>query len=195
MASRHLVLEELGDALAAVRASDRLTRIGIDGVDGAGKTSLAKEVAQLLTKRSRPCVRVSLDFFERSPAERYARGELSPEGYYLDGFDVERLRAHILSIGGPPELVVVVDGIFLQRPELADLWDAAVWVEADLDVAAERALPRLDSIDAELERYCFRYLPAQRRYIEEQRPYERAEYVLRNTELDEPELVRLPRPR
>ena len=72
-------------------------------------------------------------------------------------------------------------------------------VEADLDVAAERALerdlPRLDSIDAELERYRFRYLPAQRRYIEEQRPYERAEYVLRNTGLDEPELVRLPRPR
>jgi len=199
VASRHLVLAELGDALAAIHATDRLTRIGIDGVDGAGKTSLAEEVAQLLTKRRRPCVRVSLDFFERSPAERYARGELSPEGYYLDGFDVERLRAHILSIGGPPELVVVVDGIFLQRPELADLWDAAVWVEADLDVAVERALerdlPRLDSIDAELERYRLRYLPAQRRYIEEQRPHERAEYVLRNTGLDEPELVRPLRPR
>jgi uridine kinase len=199
VAQRHLVLEELGDALAAVHAADRLTRIGIDGVDGAGKTSLAEEIAQLLTKRGRPCVRVSLDFFERSPAERYARGELSPEGYYLDGFDVERLRAHVSSIGGPPELVVVVDGIFLQRPELVDLWDAAVWVDADLDVAAERALerdlPRLDSIDAEHERYRFRYLPAQRRYIDEQRPGECATFVLRNTGLDEPELVRQPRPR
>ena len=199
MAPRHLVLAELGDALAAVHASDRLTRIGVDGVDGAGKTSLAEEIAQLLTKRGRSCVRVSLDFFERPPAERYARGELSPEGYYLDGFDVERLRAHVLSIGGPRELVVLVDGIFLQRPELVDLWDAAVWVEADLDVAAERALnrdlPRLDSIDAEHDRYRFRYLPAQRRYIEEQRPHERATFVLHNTGLDEPELVRLLRPR
>jgi uridine kinase len=197
---RHLVLEELGDALAAVHAPDRLTRIGIDGVDGAGKTSLAEEIAQLLTKRARPCVRVSLDFFERAPAERHARGELSPEGYYLDSFDVERLRAHVLSIGGPPELVVVVDGIFLQRPELADLWDATVWVEVDLDRAAERALERdlvrVDSVDAELERYRLRYLPAQRRYIEEQRPHERATFVLRNTSLDEPELaVRRPRPR
>jgi uridine kinase len=199
VAPRHLVLAELGDALAAVHASDRLTRIGVDGVDGAGKTSLAEEIAQLLTKRGRSCVRVSLDFFERPPAERYARGELSPEGYYLDGFDVERLRAHVLSIGGPRELVVLVDGIFLQRPELVDLWDAAVWVEADLDVAAERALnrdlPRLDSIDAEHDRYRFRYLPAQRRYIEEQRPHERATFVLHNTGLDEPELVRLLRPR
>jgi uridine kinase len=199
VAPRHLVLAELGDALAAVHASDRLTRIGIDGVDGAGKTSLAEEVAQGLTKRGRPCVRVSLDFYQRSPAERYARGELSPEGYHLDGFDVERLRVHVLSIGGPRELIVVVDGLFLQRPELVDLWDAAVWVEADLDVAAERAverdLPGLDSIEAELERYRHRYLPAQRRYIEERRPHDRATFVLRNTGLDEPELVRPLRPR
>lgn len=144
-------------------------------------------------------MRVSLDFFERPPAERHARGELSPEGYYLDGFDVERLHAHVLSIAGPPELVVVVDGIFLQRPELADLWDATVWVEADLDAAAARGLqrdtPRIDSVDAELERYRLRYLPAQRRYIEEQHPRERATFVLQNTSLDEPELVRPPRPR
>lgn len=176
-----------------------MTRIGVDGVDGAGKTSLAEEIAQLLTKRGRPCVRVSLDFFERPPVERYARGELSPEGYYLDSFDVGRLRAHVLSLGGPRELVVVVDGIFLQRPELADLWDATVWVETDLDVAAERGLERdlvrLDSVEAELERYRLRYLPAQRRYIEEQRARERATFVLRNTRLDEPELVRQQRPR
>jgi uridine kinase len=193
MAPRHVVLEELGDALAAVHAADRLTRIGIDGVDGAGKTSLAEEIAQLLTKRGRPFVGVSLDFFERPPAERYARGEHSPEGYYLDGFDVERLHAHVLSIGGPRELVVVVDGIFLQRPELADLWDATVWVDAELIVAAgraiERDLVRIDARDAEQERYRLRYLPAQRRYIDEQRPRERATFVLRNTGLDEPELV------
>jgi uridine kinase len=199
VAPRHLVLAELGDALAAVHAPDRLTRIGIDGVDGAGKTSLAEEVAQLLTKRGRACVRVSLDFFERPPAERYARGELSPDGYYLDSFDLERLRAHVLSIDGPRDLVVVVDGIFLQRPELVGLWDATVWVEADLDAAARRALERdrvrVDSPDAERERYRVRYLPAQRRYIEEQRPRERATLVLRNTDLSEPDLVRQRRPR
>jgi uridine kinase len=115
VAPRHLVLAELGDALASVHAPDRLTRIGIDGVDGAGKTSLAEEIAQLLTKRERPSVRVSLDFFKRSPAERYARGELSPEGYYLDSFDVERLRAHLLSLDGPRDLVVVVDASAISR--------------------------------------------------------------------------------
>jgi uridine kinase len=175
---RHVVLQELGDALAAVHASDRLTRIGIDGVDGAGKTHLAEELAQELTARRRPAVRVTLDQFEQPTAERYTRGDLSPEGYYLDAFDLERFRAHVLSVEGPPELVVLADGVFFQRPELADLWDATVWVEADLDVAARRGAERnlvwFDSLDETHERYRTRYLPAQRRYIEEQRPHERA---------------------
>jgi uridine kinase len=193
VAPRHLVLAELGDALAAVHAPDRLTRIGIDGVDAAGKTVLAEEIAQLLTKRERPCVRVSVDYFERPPGERYERGDLSPEGYYLDTFDVDRFRAHVLSIGGPTALVIVADGVFLQRPELADLWDVTVWVEVDLEVAvrrgAERDRPWFDSLEEVEERYRIRYLPAQRRYIEEQRPRERATFVFRNTDVAEPELV------
>jgi uridine kinase len=199
VAPRHLVLEELGDALAAVHAPDRLTRIGIDGVDGAGKTRLGEELAQELTSRGRPAVRVSLDQFERGKAERYARGDLSPEGFYRDSFDLERFRAHVVSIGGLPDLVVLVDGVFLHRPELADLWDATVWVEAEIDVAADRGAERnrvwFDSLDETYERFRTRYKPAQRRYIEEQRPHERATFVFRNTDLREPELVRQPRPR
>ena len=162
-------------------------------MDGAGKTHLAEELAQELTARRRPAVRVSLDQFERPPAERYARGELSPAGYYLDAFDLERFRAHVLSVGVPPGVVLVVDGVFLQRPELVDLWDATVWVEADLDVAARRGAERnlvwFDSLDETHERYRVRYLPAQRRYIAEQRPHERATFALRNSDLTEPELV------
>jgi len=150
-------------------------------------------VAQELTTRRRPAVRVSLDQFERGTAERYARGALSPEGYYLNSFDLERFRAHVLSIAGPPELVIVVDGVFLQRPELGDLWDATVWVEADFEVAAQRGAERnlvwFDSLDETHERYRVRYMPAQRRYIEVQRPHERATFVFRNTVLTEPELV------
>jgi uridine kinase len=196
---RHLVLEDLGDALAAVHTPDRLTRIGIDGVDGAGKTRLAEELAQELTARRRPAVRVTLDQFEQPTAERYVGGDLSPEGYYRDAFDLERFRAHVLSVSGPPGLVIVADGVFLQRPELADLWDAVVWFESDLEVAARRGAERnlvwFDSLDETHERYRVRHLPAQRRYIEEQRPYERATFVFCNTDLTEPELVRPPRPK
>jgi len=189
---RYIVLEELGDALAQL-AAGRLTRIGIDGVDGAGKTLLAEEVAQLLTTRGRPCLRVSLDQFERPIEGRYARGEYSPDGYYLDTFDLGRFRALVLSVEGPSEAVIVCDGVFLQRAELADLWDATVFVEADLDVAAQRGAERnlvwFDSLDETHERYRVKYMPAQRRYIEEQRPHERADFVFRNTDLQQPELI------
>lgn len=197
MPRRHLVLAELGDALAAVHAADGLTRIGIDGVDGAGKTQLAEELAQELTARGRPALRISLDQF--LVAERYTRGELSPEGYYLDSFDLESFRDHVLGIGGPPEAVLLADGVFLQRSELADLWDATVWVEADIELAARRGAERnlvwFDSLDETHERYRARYMPAQRLYIESERPEERATFVLRNTDLREPELVRQQRPR
>ena len=150
-------------------------------------------MAQLLTGRGRPAVRVSIDQFERPLTERYARSELSPEGYYLDAFDFGQFQAHVLSVDGPADVVIVADGVFLQRPELADLWDASVWVDADLDVAARRGAERnlvwFDSLDETHERYRVRYLPAQRRYIDEQRPHERATFVLRNTDLTEPELV------
>lgn len=79
-----------------------MTRIGIDGGDGAGKTRLAEEVAQELTARGRPAVRVTLDQFEQPTAERYVRGDLSPEGYYRDAFDLRRFHAQVSSIDGPP---------------------------------------------------------------------------------------------
>jgi len=190
------VLEELGDALAA-HDPGRLLLVGIDGVDGAGKTLLAEEIAQLLTTRRRPCIRVSLDQFERPMGERCARGELSPEGYYLDAFDLERFRAHVLSVAAPPSAALVCDGVFLQRPELADLWDVVVFVEADLEIAARRGAERnvvwFDSLDETHERYRVRYLPAQRRYIEEQSPRERAGIVLHDTDLKSPSLTLRPR--
>lgn len=140
-------------------------------------------------------MRISLDQFERQPADRYARGELSPEGYYLDAFDLERFRAHVSSIVGPNGGSVVCDGVFLHRPELADLWDASVYVDADLEVAARRGAERnlvwTDDLGDTHERYRARYLPAQRRYIEEHRPRERATFVLHNTRLDDVELVRV----
>lgn len=192
VAARHVVLEQLGDALAAVRAPGRPTRMGVDGVDGAGKTRLAEEIAQELTSRGRPAVRISIDQFERRAAERYARGELSPKGYYLDAFDLDAFRAHALSIEGPGNVVVLCDGVFLHRPELADLWDASVFVDADLEAAAARGAQRnlvwTDDLAPTHERYRIRYMPAQRRYIDEHRPHERATFVLHNTRLDDPEL-------
>jgi uridine kinase len=191
--ARVAVLDELARAVAA-RHLGRPLRVGIDGVDGAGKTMLAGELAQHLANLDRPCLLVSLDHFERAEPERYTRGELSPEGYYLDGFDFDRFRAHVLGVIAPDNAIVLCDGVFMHRPELADLWDATIFVSADLEIAAQRGAERnlawVDSLDDTYERYRRRYMPAQRRYLDEQRPHERADFVVHNTTLGAPRLER-----
>lgn len=193
MHPRVAVLDEMAQAVAAMHVG-RPLRVGIDGVDGAGKTMLGGELAQHLANLGRPCLQVSLDHFERPEMERYARGELSAEGYYLDAFDLDRFRAHVLSVTAPETAVLMCDGVFIHRPELVDLWDATIFVEADLDVAAQRGAERnlawVDSLADTHERYRMRYMPAQQRYLQEQHPQERADFVVHNTMLRMPRLER-----
>ena len=76
-------------------------RVGIDGVDGSGKTVFAGELADALAIIGRPVVRISVDDFHNVSAVRYRRGRSSPEGCWLDSFNYERLRADVLEPLGP----------------------------------------------------------------------------------------------
>ena len=62
--------------------SEGLTMVAIDGVDGAGKTRFADDLAARLEADGQVAVRVGIDGFHNPRAVRYARGKDSPEGYY-----------------------------------------------------------------------------------------------------------------
>jgi uridine kinase len=104
-------------------------------------------------------------------------------GYYADSFDHAALRAAVRRA----RAVVLVDGIFLMRPELDDLWGFRVYVA----VAEEESLGRGIKRDgAEAERfYRARYLPGQRLYDSQARPRERADVVVENDDVERPRLV------
>lgn len=53
---------------------ERIVRVGIDGVDGAGKTTLADALGPVVSGRGRPTIRASVDDFHHPRAIRYARG-------------------------------------------------------------------------------------------------------------------------
>jgi len=89
------VLEALADRIAVARLPHPV-RIGVDGVDAAGKTTLADELAPLVEATGRPVVRATVDDFHRPRAERRRRGELSADGFYLDTFDYDSLRRVLL---------------------------------------------------------------------------------------------------
>lgn len=165
-------------------------------------------------------IRTSVDGFHRPRAERYRLGADSPEGYYRDSFDLEALRRELLEPLGPEgdrlfrttvfdfrtdspleeprqraseNAILLVDGVFLLRPELRDAWDLRIFVRVAPEESLRRALVRdLDLIGsaAEVERrYRTRYLPGQQLYLEEARPLEHADFVVGNDDPQAPHLV------
>jgi uridine kinase len=160
---------------------------------------------------------VSIDGFHHPRARRYRRGRGDPEGFFRDSYDYDRFRALVLdpfSRGGsgvyvattfdaetnrvvtvdpvqaPPGAILVVDGIFLHRPELDGVWDYSVWLDVPFDISIPRGAQRGygdPDPDAESNR---RYVGGQQLYVAECDPARRATVVVDNTDLDEPSLLR-----
>jgi uridine kinase len=168
MTERGVLLEILAEAVVARRHSHPL-RVAIDGIDAAGKTVLADELAPLVAARGWPVIRASIDGFHHPRSHRHRQGPESAEGYYRDSFDYEALRREILEPLGPdgdrryrvavfdhladapvdgprlhaePDAVLLFEGVFLLRPELEGLWDLTVFVEVSFEVALRRAMSR-----------------------------------------------------
>jgi uridine kinase len=213
--------QELLDALAArIVALSRRVRVAVDGIDASGKTTLADELAAPIEALGRPVIRASIDGFHRPRVERYRRGATSPKGYYRDAFDYPALCESLLlplgpgGSGGyrraifdyhtdlptaepeataPPDAVLVVDGVFLLRPELTGLWDYRIFVAVPFEVALARALrrdlPLFGSAEAVHARYTERYIPAQRLYFEAAHPQDQADAVVYNEDPANPTLV------
>jgi uridine kinase len=182
-------------ALVAARTLSHPLRVAIDGIDAAGKTTLADELAPLLEAQGRPVIRASLDGFHRPRSARYRRGAESPEGYYEDSFDYAALCAALLDpldLHGngryrravfdfrtdtpltvpeeqaPAHAVLLFDGVFLLRPELINRWDYRLFVSVTMEKALERALQRDLPLFGSVEAIRARY---QQRYFPAQRLY------------------------
>ncbi len=213
--ARAAVLEHVA-ALVPTAPEGARTRVGVDGVDGSGKTVFAAELAVALREAGREVVQVSLDDFHHVRAVRYRRGRTSPEGFWLDSFDYPRFAAEVLQPLGPggsgryrprghdlvtdevldgpfrdapAGAVLVVDGLFLHRAELEGLWDFTVFLDVPFEVTAARMAVR-DGTDADPEHPSMRrYVQAQRRYFAEREPWERADVVVDNADVERPSVT------
>jgi uridine kinase len=162
--------------------------VGIDGPDAAGKSTLADRLGARVG-----ALRLRGDDFLRPRAERYRRGELSPEGYYRDPVDDEALLA---SLSEASSDVVVLDGIFLQRPVVRARLTLAVYLRISPEESLRRALIRdLAAVGAAAEverRYRERYLPGQALYRAEVGPERLADVLVDNEDPVRPRILRWP---
>jgi uridine kinase len=188
-------------------------RVAVDGPPAAGKTTLADELALLLRTRGREVIRATTESFQLPRAQRYRRGEFSPEANYHDCFDYDTLRRVLLDPLGPDgdrryqhavydldtdtavsqpattapaDAVLLLDGVFLLRPELIDRWDLSIFVSAPFEQILDRARIRdlaLLGSTAEVERrFRTRYIPAQKLYFAAARPADHADIIVHNDE-------------
>jgi uridine kinase len=183
--NRDQLLSVLADRLEAL-VSARPLRVAIDGVDAAGKTVLANELAEVLRSRGRSVVRASIDGFHNPRAVRQRQGPDSPEGYYRDSFNYAALVEHVLEPLGPggsrryrravfdfrtdatvdsplelakDDAILLFEGVFLQRPEIREHWDYRIFVAASFEITVARAMQR--------DRYLFGEADKVQKQIEE----------------------------
>lgn len=212
MTRRQTVLQSVAERILETSAP-YITRVAIDGVDGAGKTTFADELAGVLEPSGREVIRASVDGFHNPREVRYRLGRGSPEGFYRDSYDYKtfkdvlldplspggtgryRTAVHDVDLERPvtvpekqaePGAILVVDGIFLHRSELRDTWDVSVWLGVAFSVSIPRGAQRgsgSPDLHAPENR---RYLEGQKLYLDEARPQQRATFVINNDCLDAP---------
>lgn len=202
----------IADIAATITARPDTVRIAVDGVDGVGKTTFAGELAALLPA----AVHVSADGFHQPRAVRHRRGRDSPEGFWRDSYDYPALIHNVLAPFGPggsrryrpachdlrtdetldlpwlqapADAVLVVDGLFLHRDELAGQWDFSVFLDAPFEVTVARMADRDGSHRDPEHPSLARYVRGQRLYFAACRPWERAGLVVDHHDLARPRIV------
>lgn len=211
--ARRAVLERVAASILALPAH-RVARVAVDGVDGAGKTTFADELRDVLVPSGRPVIRAGVDGFHHPRPVRYRRGRTSPEGFYRDSYDYAALERVLLGPLGPdgtgrfrravfdvdadavvdapeeraaPGAILLFDGIFLHRPELAGRWDLSIFLRVDW--VRNHRLHRGPAADDPHDPRHDRYREGQAIYFRECRPWECASIVVDNHDLAAPFIV------
>lgn len=187
--------------------------IAVDGMTGSGTREFADEFARVCRETRREVFRASIQDFHRPRTERYVAGRDSPEGYYRDSFDYRTFRRVLIdpfamagSTGfqtasfdtkrdalvlsswrtADADAVLIVDGIFLLRPELREMWNYSVLLDVPPAVAYER-LALSDARDANPDAPSnARYMLGQRLYRDEVDPLHAASAVVDNVNSQQP---------
>ena len=116
-----------------------------------------------------------------------------PQRVAIDGIDAADTPLSLAEEKASANAVLLFDGVFLLRPELADQWDYRVLVAVTKEVALQRAMLRdlalFGSPETIKARYLQRYFPGQELYYQAARPQQQADVIVDNNRLAHPQLI------
>jgi len=215
MNTRGRILAELAAAILRLQVKNTAL-VAIDGVDGAGKTTFGDELACVLEPSGRNVIRASVDGFHNPRLIRYRLGKMSPEGFFRDSYNYDLLKNRLLDPLGPggsgkyrtaafdhrsdravimeerqarSGSILVLDGIFLHRPELRNYWDFSIFLEVGFHISIPRGAQRSEGSpdpDATVNK---RYVDGQKIYLRECEPAKHATVNINNEDLAEPRII------
>jgi len=149
------VLDALAAEILQLYSKGRII-VAIDGPEGSGTPEFAAALAASVRRTGHPVFVASVEDFHRDPASiepdfddsAFDRGDYdysllrrilldpfknpSHGGFVLAGFD--RARNQPIEprwLTAPADALLIVEGVFLHRPELRGLWNYSVWLDSD----------------------------------------------------------------
>ena len=211
-------VELLRDLRAEITHNYRVGRVlvAVDGISGSGTAAFADDLAEVFREDDHTVFRASIDDFHRPREDRYARGRDSADGYYSDSFDYSLFRRVLIEpfrmagstgfqlvgfdeernvgeemrwVTGPKDAFLIVDGVFLNRPELRGLWHASVWLDVPMATAYERLHERLGVDGDPTVPSNARYVGGQALYRKDDDPTARATALVDNTDERHPRRI------
>lgn len=170
--------------------------IGVDGCGGSGKSTFTQKIKEMYSNVTivhmddfyLPSSQILNSHPTKKPIgadfdwKRVLNQVLKPicdekEGYYqrydwgTDSLD----EWHTVPIGG----IVIIEGVYSIRKELADHYDFTIWVDCPREIRLSRGLER----DGEKARDIWEnnWMISEDLYIEAQKPYDRAKLIANGT--------------
>jgi HAD superfamily hydrolase (TIGR01549 family) len=204
------IFEKISKEINEKKQKDKAFVIGINGIDGAGKTKFAESLETYLNAQGHPTQLIHLDDFHNPKAIRYA-GVDQADNYYNRSFNIDLIIDKLLSLIKKkrplslklktldlqtdnytnernyiiePNTIVLFEGVFLFRKELAPYIDLKVFLDIPFEESKRRAIVR-DS-EADVKKYDAKYLTAQLKYLTEYPPVKVADIVIDNANWDYP---------
>ncbi|MFF2275103.1 hypothetical protein [Agromyces sp. NPDC058126] len=157
-------LRELSGEIIAHSGRGRMI-VAVDGPVQSGKTAFADDLAAVLGEAGHTVFRASMEDFHRSRSAQAVFGDDTAERYYRYGFDESALRRVLVEpfrlggstafvicvfdpardawvepkwITGPADAILVLDGRFVLRERLDELWDYRIAIDGEPVDPADR---------------------------------------------------------
>ncbi len=200
------------------KQKNRAFVVGINGIDTSGKTIFAKYLQKFLIEKNFKIQVINLDDFHNPKEMRYS-GENQADNYYNKSFNIKTIVEQLLipvhqnkehkikltlldlhsnkyevekDFSFDSDTIVVFEGVFLFRKELLPYIDFKIFIEIPLEESKNRAKERdvpIYGVEV-LKKYDEKYIPAQKKYLEECPPSKVADIIIDNTNLEFPKIVK-----